>query len=145
MTYLSFAAASKLIAVAATYPYQLMRTRMQDQHLVSSGAEDILARTWRSTSFWRLHIYSNLNCKNIIGTKESVDSTRGWCPLCSESLPRRPSRSSSTKTCRTFYWNNQLTMQNDCKLAPPALGLVMRLSLRLSCDRFLIIIIMPVA
>jgi solute carrier family 25 folate transporter 32 len=47
MTYLSFTALSKLIAVIATYPYRLMRTRMQDQHHEHNGAIDILIRTWR--------------------------------------------------------------------------------------------------
>lgn len=47
MTYLSFAAVSKLLAVMATYPYQLMRTRMQDQFHEFDGAMDIFTRTWR--------------------------------------------------------------------------------------------------
>ncbi|XP_046438983.1 mitochondrial folate transporter/carrier-like isoform X2 [Daphnia pulex] len=47
MTYLAFAAISKLVAVTATYPYQLMRTRMQDQYHEYKGAMDVLTRTWR--------------------------------------------------------------------------------------------------
>ncbi|XP_059350814.1 mitochondrial folate transporter/carrier-like isoform X2 [Daphnia carinata] len=47
MTYLSFAAMSKLVAVMATYPYQLMRTRMQDQYHEHNGVIDMLTRTWR--------------------------------------------------------------------------------------------------
>jgi Mitochondrial carrier protein len=35
--YLTFAATSKLIAAAATYPYQVIRTRMQDQNHNYSG------------------------------------------------------------------------------------------------------------
>lgn len=47
ITYLSFAAASKLVAITATYPYQLMRTRMQDQYHEFNGAMDMFTRTWR--------------------------------------------------------------------------------------------------
>nr|CAH0101155.1 unnamed protein product [Daphnia galeata] len=47
LTYLSFAAMSKMVAVTATYPYQLMRTRMQDQYLQCNGAIDVLTRTWK--------------------------------------------------------------------------------------------------
>ncbi|XP_046438984.1 mitochondrial folate transporter/carrier-like [Daphnia pulex] len=47
MTYLSFTALSKLIAVITTYPYRLMRTRMQDQHHEHNGPIDMVTRTWR--------------------------------------------------------------------------------------------------
>lgn len=45
--YLTFAAISKLIAAAATYPYQVIRARLQDQHSSYSGTWDCCMRTWR--------------------------------------------------------------------------------------------------
>lgn len=44
--YLSFAAASKLVAVGATYPYQVVRTRLQNQHYCYKGAVDCIKKTW---------------------------------------------------------------------------------------------------
>lgn len=45
--YLSFAAISKLIAAAATYPYQVIRTRLQDQNHNYKGTWDCIKQTWR--------------------------------------------------------------------------------------------------
>ncbi|XP_019869473.1 mitochondrial folate transporter/carrier isoform X1 [Aethina tumida] len=45
--YLSFAAISKLIAAAATYPYQVLRTRLQDQHHDYKGTWDCIKKTWK--------------------------------------------------------------------------------------------------
>ncbi|GJQ67971.1 hypothetical protein Trydic_g10638 [Trypoxylus dichotomus] len=45
--YLIFAAISKLIAAAATYPYQVIRARLQDQHHTYEGTWDCIKRTWR--------------------------------------------------------------------------------------------------
>ncbi|KAM4631323.1 solute carrier family 25 member 32a [Polymixia lowei] len=44
--YVVMAAVSKIFAVATTYPYQVVRARLQDQHNTYSGLTDVLTRTW---------------------------------------------------------------------------------------------------
>lgn len=44
------AALSKIFAVATTYPYQVVRARLQDQHNSYSGALDVIRRTWRCST-----------------------------------------------------------------------------------------------
>lgn len=50
--YLTFAAISKLIAAAATYPYQVVRARLQDNNHKYKGTWDCIKLTWRFES-WR--------------------------------------------------------------------------------------------
>jgi solute carrier family 25 folate transporter 32 len=45
--YLTFAAISKLIAAATTYPYQVIRARLQDQYHSYNGTWDCIKQTWR--------------------------------------------------------------------------------------------------
>lgn len=47
LEYLSFAAVSKLIAAGSTYPYQVVRARLQDQHRSYEGVMDVMRQTWR--------------------------------------------------------------------------------------------------
>ncbi|CAJ1061942.1 mitochondrial folate transporter/carrier-like [Xyrichtys novacula] len=48
LEYITMAALSKLFAVATTYPYQVVRARLQDQHNKYNGVIDVIGRTWRN-------------------------------------------------------------------------------------------------
>jgi len=45
--YLCFAALSKIFAASITYPYQVIRARLQDQHRHYNGAMDVIGQTVR--------------------------------------------------------------------------------------------------
>uniref|UniRef100_A0A0P4VSS0 Solute carrier family 25 member 32 n=1 Tax=Rhodnius neglectus TaxID=72488 RepID=A0A0P4VSS0_9HEMI len=45
--YLGFAATSKLLAASVTYPYQVVRARLQDQYHNYNGTFDCIQQTWR--------------------------------------------------------------------------------------------------
>ena len=47
VAYLSCAALSKLFAASITYPYQVLRARLQDQHNTYTGVIDVIKKTWR--------------------------------------------------------------------------------------------------
>ncbi|XP_035765448.1 mitochondrial folate transporter/carrier-like isoform X2 [Neolamprologus brichardi] len=48
LEYITMAALSKIFAVATTYPYQVVRARLQDQHNRYNGVIDVVRRTWRN-------------------------------------------------------------------------------------------------
>ncbi|XP_067837576.1 solute carrier family 25 member 32-like [Heptranchias perlo] len=48
LEYITMAALSKVFAVSATYPYQVIRARLQDQHTQYSGVTNAVWRTWRN-------------------------------------------------------------------------------------------------
>lgn len=50
------AALSKIFAVVTTYPYQVVRARLQDQHNIYSGVLDVVRRTWRYDSDLGSHL-----------------------------------------------------------------------------------------
>lgn len=47
LEYLFFSASSKLIAVFATYPYQVVRARLQNQHYSYDNATDCVQKMWK--------------------------------------------------------------------------------------------------
>jgi len=53
--YLFFACLSKLFAAITTYPYQVVRARLQDQHCIYSSATDCVRQTLRYEGFLGLY------------------------------------------------------------------------------------------
>lgn len=47
MEYLTFAALSKIFAASTTYPYQVVRARLQDQHRNYGGVLDVIKKTYK--------------------------------------------------------------------------------------------------
>lgn len=59
LQYLTCAALSKLLAASITYPYQVVRARLQDQHVSYEGVWDVVRKTWRYESY--LGFYKGFN------------------------------------------------------------------------------------
>ncbi|XP_005103525.1 mitochondrial folate transporter/carrier isoform X2 [Aplysia californica] len=79
LEYLSFAAVSKMFAAALTYPYQVVRSRLQDQHRSYNGALDVIRQIWQKESYrgmfkglnaYMLHIVPNIMI--VFGIYEAV-------------------------------------------------------------------------
>ena len=51
LQYLTCAALSKLLAASITYPDQVVRARLQDQHVNYEGVLDVVKKTWRYESY----------------------------------------------------------------------------------------------
>ncbi|BFZ21317.1 hypothetical protein BsWGS_24356 [Bradybaena similaris] len=77
--YLTFAALSKMFAAAITYPYQVVRSRLQDQHRSYSGIMDVLKQIWVKESYrglfkglnaYMIHIVPNIMI--VFGIYEAV-------------------------------------------------------------------------
>lgn len=51
LQYLTCAALSKLLAACITYPYQVVRARLQDQHVNYEGVVDVVKKTYRYESY----------------------------------------------------------------------------------------------
>ena len=62
LEYLSFAALSKLFAASITYPYQVMRARLQDQYTDYHGLWDVASKTWRWVPLLPLVIFLRRSC-----------------------------------------------------------------------------------
>ncbi|XP_013791721.2 mitochondrial folate transporter/carrier-like, partial [Limulus polyphemus] len=67
--YLAIAALSKLFAASVTYPYQVLRARLQDQFTDYKGLIDVINKTWRyerlrgfykGLSAYLLHVTPNI-------------------------------------------------------------------------------------
>lgn len=53
--YITFAAMSKILAATVTYPYQVVRSRLQDQHRSYNGIVDVLQKIYRYEGLWAFY------------------------------------------------------------------------------------------
>jgi len=64
--YIVFAAMSKLCAIASTYPYQVMRARLQDHHHNYRGIWDCIQSTWRYEGWQGFYKGLSINLSRVI-------------------------------------------------------------------------------
>ena len=50
--YSTFSSVSKILAVVCTYPFQLVRARLQDQHQNYKNIFDVIGKTYRNEKFY---------------------------------------------------------------------------------------------
>jgi len=67
--YLGFAAISKLIAAGTTYPYQVVRARLQDQHKLYTGVMDVISQTYR---YERLRGFYKVFCPYLLHVMPNI-------------------------------------------------------------------------
>lgn len=70
------AALSKIFAVVTTYPYQVVRARLQDQHNTYSGVLDVVRRTWRYDSDLGSHLCNTENIEIGDQIRKTFGGTR---------------------------------------------------------------------
>jgi len=117
--YLSFAAISKLIAAATTYPYQVIRARLQDQHRSYGGVWDVIRQTWRYEGLpgmykgmypYLLHVTPNICLVFLIYETFTQDRwvSSFFTPFCLlTSFKWIPSDNLVFVTpCRSFFFNS---------------------------------------
>jgi len=85
MEYLSFAAMSKIIAATLTYPYQVLRARLQDQHRSYKGVIDVTQQIikyegarglYKGLSVYLWHVTPNICIVFLI--YEHVTNWKAW-------------------------------------------------------------------
>ncbi|KAH0951651.1 hypothetical protein HN011_011232 [Eciton burchellii] len=64
--YIGFAAMSKLFAAASTYPYQVVRARLQDHHHNYRGTWDCIQSTWRYEGWHGFYKGLSINLSRVI-------------------------------------------------------------------------------
>ncbi len=78
LEYITMAAISKIFAVAVTYPYQVVRARLQDQHNNYCGIVDVIRRTWRYESHHTLFITEHLEIKTMCKVTVKQNDSYGF-------------------------------------------------------------------
>ncbi|VDK88747.1 unnamed protein product [Onchocerca ochengi] len=77
---LVYSAASKVIATTMTFPYQVLRTRLQDHHAKYTGIFDLISKTYRTEGahgFYKGLLMGNLRqLPNVIVTYVTYENVR---------------------------------------------------------------------
>ncbi|VDK73480.1 unnamed protein product [Litomosoides sigmodontis] len=85
---LVYSALSKVISTTITFPYQVLRTRLQDHHVKYSGMCDLISKTYRMEGvrgFYKGLIMGNLRqLPNVIVTYVTYENVRHLVRHCSQ-------------------------------------------------------------